>query len=273
MSKYVKNLFSLIIMVLCVCVLGGCASIDYSRTITSDGVITDRIVVEVSDEAMKRCTVSKRELYDTIKADFDTYYIEPIRQFKTEFWASEYSFEIKQQVSLGINFDVREVGNQIICDVTFANSQIFRYYYPFEATDNDPTNNRAQFVEGTFVGKYQRLSNNAFVVMRNENLKSMISKYKAMFGHLFNEGDLVLTQEYASPDLKQHSNAHDTEIADGLKMHHWKIDGNDLDFQIEFYEVVPNTGNWYILGLCCGLGTVVLIAYVLRRRKIKQLRD
>ena len=109
MKYKLKHLFSLILIMFCVTILCGCAQIDYSRAVYSDGKVSDRIVVEIEEKAFRLFLVSKGELLNLVKVEFENYYIQPIEDFKSEFWATEHTFEDKQLVQDGITTDVKNI--------------------------------------------------------------------------------------------------------------------------------------------------------------------
>lgn len=266
-----KNLLSLIIVVFCVILFGGCASIDYSRGVYPEGKIVDRIVVEIDNSAFKYCMFSKTDMLTIIKVDFENYYIQPIEDFKTEFWASNHTFSEKQKVQDGIITDVRIVNDTVFCEVTYSSQEIFDLYYAqtsssSESQDNDGSN--VELREGVFVDKYVQSTNNAYAVLKTEFLQNLIKKYKGYFKNNYGLANLKLTQEYASPDTTINSNATETEIVDGImKMHYWEIDPNNLDFELEFYTVSPHTTSWYIVALVLSLLSILIVVTILYKRK------
>lgn len=268
MKYKLKHLFSLILIMFCVTILCGCAQIDYSRAVYSNGKVSDRIVVEIDEKAFRHCSVSKGELLNLVKVEFENYYIQPIEDFKSEFWATEHTFEDKQLVQDGIITDVRVVGNSIFCDVNFNNSRAFDLYYRSKLIEEGDTgSNNTEFREGTFVNKHVQSSVNAFAVLKTEFVQNLMAKYKGLFQYQYGMEDIKLTQEYASPDVDVYSNATDTEIVEDLKMHHWEIDPNNLDFKLEFYTVTPHTTSWYILALLLSLLSIVVVAVIVHRNK------
>jgi hypothetical protein len=100
-------------------------------------------------------------------------------------------------------------------------------------------------------------------------VQNLIGKYRTLFQYKYGLKDLKLTQEYASPDLEVYSNADEIVVEDGLKMHHWSIDPNSLEFELEFYTVTPHTTSWYILALIISFLSIVWVAGVVHRQKQK----
>ncbi|MBQ2863974.1 MAG: hypothetical protein IJE91_00745 [Clostridia bacterium] len=278
-NKSTNKFISLIFVLLCTIILAGCASVDYSRFVYPDGTVSDRIVVEISDEAFNHCNITKANLYQEIVRDLDNNYLLPIRTFRdsylpvrtAEMTDIEY-LEAIDKVRNGIICDVRLVGEQIICDVTFASSEVFNIYYSSinsssDSTETEEENNGIEFRESTFFDSYVQSSENAFAVLKTDYLKQFINKYKAYFSGEYDFNDLTLTQEYASPNVDIYSNATETETVQGIKMHHWEIDPNNLDFKLEFYTVTPHTSSWYILGLVITFMVTFFVWGYIRRKK------
>ena len=101
---------------------------------------------------------------------------------------------------------------------------------------------------------------------QNVSILPLLAQYKAYFDDEFDLSDLTLTQEYASPNTNIYSNANETETTKGIKMHHWEISADNLDFMLEFYTVSPNPGSWYILGLGITLVVTFLVWGAIRRK-------
>ena len=223
MKLKLRKLFSLIALFFCVIVMGGCAQIDYSRFIYPNGKIVDRVVVEIDEGAYKYCSFSKKDLLTIIQKDFENIYIQPIEDFKTEFWSTDHTFAEKQLVQDGIITDVREVDGVVFCDVTFSNQEVFDLYYSSLNIDTDVEKpyTDAEFREGTFVNKFVTSSENAYAVLKTQALQNIISKYKGYFQYHYGLSNVKLTQEYASPNTSIYSNAQETETVDGVKMHYW----------------------------------------------------
>ncbi len=274
-----KNILSLIVILLCVFVLTGCASIDYSRFVYPDGSVNDRIVIEISDEAFNYCNTTKANLYETIKRDLENNYLLPINNFRntyvperTEGMTEIEYLQVIDSVRNGIITDARIIGKQIICDVTFANTTVFNLYYNYvnngsaESTEETKEND-IEFREGTFLNSYVQSSENAFAVLKTDFLKGFIEKYKTYFDTDYDLTDLKLTQEYASPNTEIYSNATETDTVKGIKMHHWEIDPNNLDFKLEFYTVSPHVSSWYLLGLGITFVVTFLVWGYIRRKK------
>lgn len=264
-----NKIISLIMFTFCFLMLTGCASVDYSRFIYPSGEINDRLVVEVDDEAMKFCKVSKQKLFSLIVTDLENSYIQPIENKITEFVNSaENSFEQKQQLLNGINTNIEVIGDKIVCDVTFSNMAVFNlYYHDPDAEEN--TESEIEFREGAFVNKYVQSSQNAFAVLQTNYLKTFITKYKSLFNNVYDLKDVKLTQVYASPNTSIHSNANDTEISQGIKMHQWEISADNLDFELEFYTVSPHASTWYILALFVSLVVTFVVWGIINRRKMQ----
>lgn len=281
-KKNFKRIVSLIFILLCTIILAGCASVDYSRMVYPDGSVSDRIVVEISDEAFDYCTTTKQNLYSEIMRDLDNNYLLPIRAFrdsylpvKTEDMSDLEYLEAMDLVRNGITCDVRQVGKQIVCDVTFSSAEVFSIYYSSMANNSGSEeeteeNSGFEFREGAFFNSYVQSSENAFAVLKTDFLKQFINKYKTYFAGEYDLADLTLTQEYASPNVEIYSNATETETVDGIKMHHWEIDPNNLDFKLEFYTVTPQAASWYILGLFITFVVTFVVWGYIRRKKQAQ---
>lgn len=263
-----KSMLSLIMVLLCTIMLCGCAQVDYSRFIDKTGQITDRIVVEIDDKAMKYCTLSKQDLYRNVTNDLENYYIQPIEDFVSSYVSNPYIvLENRVEIQNGIHTNVEILGSKIVAEVVFQSNRIFNIYYDTITDSDDDQEQDVEFREGTFVNKYVTTSTNAFAILQTDTLKNIISKYKNYFVGHYDLKDVILTQVYASPNTEIHSNADEIETTQGIKMHQWTIDSSNLDFQLEFYTVSPHTVTWYILALVVTFGVTFAVWGMIVRKK------
>ena len=280
-KKSLKNIFSLILIALFSVVLAGCASVDYSRFVYPDGSVNDRIVIEISDKAFDYCNTTKANLYEEMKRDLENNYLLPIINFRNNYIPERTEnmtdLEYLQSIDMvrnGIITDARIIGNQVICDVTFKNTQVFNLYYGYGSSSNETEENSGiEFREGTFFNSHVQSSENAFAVLKTTFLQEFIAKYSQYFDGEYDLEDLTLTQEYASPNTEIYSNATETETVKGIKMHHWEIDPNNLDFKLEFYTVSPHTSSWYLLGLGITFVVTFLVWGYIRRKKQAEIEN
>ena len=266
-----KNLI-LCVFVLCITImLTGCANVDYSRFVYPTGEITDRLVVELDVKKIHDAGVNVSVLVQNIKQDLENYYIQPIIDFKNEYMHEEHTYEQKQYVNNGILHNVEVVGNyRIAAEVTFKSISLFNLYYGNDSDNLEgDSDGQIEFRQGTFVNRYVQSSQNAFAVLKTDAIKQLVEKYKMLTSNQFTWDDVTLTQVYASPDTDIKSNADVTEVSQGIKMHQWEIDPNNLDFNLEFYTVTPRTGPWYILALFITLLVTFIIYNNIRSHKYK----
>ena len=265
-----KKVLSLIVVLFSIILLSGCASVDYSRFIYPSGEINDRIVIEFSDEALSHCTVSKSKLYKSIINDLENYYIQPIEDFVYQFAMSgQHTLEEIALVKNGIKTNIELLGEKIVCDVTFANVAVFNLYYGVSSDESSDASD-LEFREGAFVNKYVQSSQNAFAVLKTDYLKQFINKYAKLFNNYYALKDVKLTQVYASPNKGIYSNANETETVQGIKMHQWEISADNLDFNLEFYTLSPNTSTWYILALFISLIVTFVVWGLIHKQKMQQ---
>ena len=263
-KKQSKNLITIIALVLFAFLLGGCATVDYSRFVYPTGEITDKLVVELDEEKVRDAGVSISVVTAKIKRDMEDYYKQPINDFVHECLHNEaYTIAQKQYIANGIRCNVEVVGNNtVIAEVNYQTIELFNLYYGITDDELESTDD-LEFREGDFVNKYVQSSQNAFAVLKTKTLKNLVNQYEVLFYDKFDINDVKLTQVYASPNVDISSNANATEISQGIKMHQWEIDPANLDFNIEFYTLSPNTGPWYILALFLTLSaTVVAFVYL-----------
>lgn len=271
MSKLkVKNLIFGVILILLTFVLTGCASVDYSRFINQACEITDKLVIELDANKITNAGIKLSSVSEKIVEDLDSLYIQPIRNFKDNYAHEAHTNEEKRLVREGIIYGIQMVGDsRVVAEVNFSSVALFNLYYGVD--DSLDEEEELEFREGTFVNRYVQSSQNAFAVLKTKQLKQIISKYEAMFNNEFSlKNDVKLTQVYASPNTDIKSNANATEVSQGIKMHQWEIDSENLDFNLEFYTLTAKTGSWYILALFVTFLIVFVVYCNIRSRKFKE---
>lgn len=268
-----KNLIFGAILLLLTFVLTGCANVDYSRFINSAGEITDRLVIELDANKIRETNVKPSLVAERIMEDLDTLYIQPVRNFKDNYSHEAHTDEQKRLVREGITYGLQMVGDSnVVAEINFSSVAMFNLYYGVE--ENADEEEELEFREGTFVNRYVQSSQNAFAVLKTQKLKQLIKRYEAMFANEFSlENDVKLTQVYASPNTDIKSNANTTEISQGIKMHQWEIDSNNLDFNLEFYTLSAKTGPWYILALFVTFLVVFVLYCNIRSKKFKEQKN
>ena len=53
-------------------------------------------------------------------------------------------------------------------------------------------------------------------------------------------------------------------------MHQWEISADNLDFNLEFYTLSPNTSTWYILALFISLIVTFVVWGLIHKQKMQQ---
>lgn len=264
----IKNLICGVILILLATVLAGCANVDYSRFVYPTGEITDKLVVELDAEKIAAAHVSLSKVSEQILNDMETLYIQPVRDFKDEYAHSTHTAEQKKLVSEGITYGFEMAGDRkIVATISFSSIATFNLFYNVSENTNKQ---EPELREGTFINRYVQSSQNAFAVLKTKQLKQLVSRYESMFDGNFRLGtDVKLTQVYASPKTDIKSNAHETEISQGIKMHQWEISPENLDFALEFYTISAKTGSWYILALFITFLVVFVVYCNIRTKHFK----
>ena len=268
-----KNLILVAVLTIFTFILTGCANVDYSRFINQNGEITDKLVIELDVKKINEAGIKTSFISEKIIDDLDSLYIQPIRNFKDKYMHEDHTYEQKQLVNNGITYGLQMLGDsKIVAEVKFSSIVTFNLYYGVD--DSSQEEEELEFREGTFVNKYVQSTQNAFAVLKTKQLKQLIKKYENLFDNKFLlNNDVKLTQVYASPNTDIKSNANATEITQGIKMHQWEIDCENLDFNLEFYTLTAKTGPWYILALFVTFLVVFVLYCNIRSKKFKNQRN
>lgn len=260
--------FSLIMMLLMVFVLGGCANVEYQRLVDDNGQILDKITIEVDSSKLSGSGVDIDNLIDNIKEDLHNYYILPIELRLQALPVEEY-YEVSKNINIGTVMSSVDKGiYKISVEILFGNADIMAYVYGHDTTDEDDDSNAMQEKKSFFIKKYEQKSDNVFgdVTTIEVGGTNFYEKYCAKVPG-FDKDDLTLTQIYGSTNSRMRTNADETIEYNGFTCHLWEFNGNDSTGQLVFYYLTANSTGWYILALILTIVVTAVIILIYHSKK------
>ncbi len=289
-----KFLFALLLSIMCVFVTG-CASVDFSRTISGNGSIRDEYLITV-EKPSSNVTTS-----NTAKTIFDNFYAD----------ASAYCSNLKSDYNQAMNVyfkddpaqrDYYMNGLQILCRTldnsssyvaqisrTYANEDILNMFYLFSTgslfpSEEEPTPPEEEedtgyvLEEEYFVIHYATYSKNWFQsFMEDESNREVFASYMEGTEYTMDNftDSLNITQSYICPSTKMHTNADSVEYDEtyGYTKYQWNLtDDVGKDFYLKFYYNIPNATNWYILSAIIAGSVAVMLIVIAVGNYVKKKR-
>lgn len=254
MKKF-KKIAICFIMLVFVFVLTGCAQIEYSRIVNTDGSIIDSIGVKLDGEALKNAGFTDLE---SVKNDIKTKMYEYLQAFFNAFKVRDDGLlEIEKiAVKNNVTSSVTENGNVISASLKFRNYNAFKYFYGLHLIDSDENDNSN--VSNEFL--YNKITNTGKTIFSSQDAAIVTNDIIDYFRDNFALSDATLIYTFATPESKLHSNADNQFEENGIYYHQWALSDENQEISTFTYQIKPV--NWYVLAL--GLtGALILILAVI----------
>ncbi len=266
MSK--TKIFSLILLICFVFVLGGCANIEYQRLVDDGGQILDKITIELDGEKLTEKGVDIDTLVDNIKEDLYHYYIFPI-EYRLQSLPIEEYYEVSKKIDIGtIMSSVENNVYKISVEVLFGSSEVMSYVYGYDSSDESTESGGLEESKNFFIKRYEQTSDNVFGDVTEITIggTNLYDKYCAKVPG-FDSDDLTLTQIYGSTNHRMRTNADATIEYNGFTCHLWEFSASDSEGKLVFYYLTANSTGWYVLALVLTILITAVIILVHRSRK------
>lgn len=262
------KIFSLILLLCSVFILGGCANIEYQRLVDDYGQILDKITIEVDGNKLASKGVDVETLIDNIKEDVYHYYVFPIEYRLQSLPIDEY-YEVSKQIDIGtIMSSVDNHIYKISVEILFKNSNVMSYVYGYDSSEEESEENVMEESKSFFIKKYQQTSDNVFGDVTQISVAgiNLYEKY-CQKAPGFDSDDLTLTQIYGTTNSRMRTNADETLEYNGFTCHLWEFNGSESEGQLVFYYLTANSTGWYVLALLLTIFITAVIIIVHRSRK------
>lgn len=284
-NKFLTILFLMFVSITFFC---GCASVEFIRAVDASNTIMDKIAISLDESKVNKSGLNLETIMNSIEDDMNKFRNE-VNAWKSEQFA-EYP-ELFETVKTGIKVEVTKPRrNEISLALEFDGWNMFGLFYGYaEAEDFEYTKfveDKGPFINnilnsnyednsyGLFLIKYSILKSNGIV----GNIKSFefdgtnyYDKYYNMFMHRYNLDDVDISQIFAFPDDRLHSNADDIEVEGDLTLLKWNMNGKNEDYQMTIYKITANPSTWYIVALVISAISVIIITVVIRKKSKGQI--
>ena len=285
-----KIITTLILLLVAVFSLCGCASIQMVRAIDSSGTIIDRLIIDLDESKINKSGKTVQEVKSSIKNDIISFR-QYVDNWKEQFTIEEYP-ELATSLGTGIVVNDTEVGNQLTVAVEFANWTMFGLFYGIVTIEDveyeKALNDVGPFLSELLLGQYGNEDMGVFLykysLVRDEgfikNLQALpdgedndfsvlYEKYRKLTNNYYDVDDLNLSQIFAYPDQKLYSNADEVEVAGDLTMMMWDLSNKEDGFKMEIYKLGPKTVGWYVIALIISAVAIVIVMIKLSANSAK----
>ncbi len=291
-----KIITTLVLMLVALVSLCGCAKIEYIRTVDGRGVIIDKLVVTLDESKINKSQKTLDEVSSKISQDFNDFIV-MVGDWKESFNNNETYSELYERLKTGIKVTRENTSaKELTLSIEFSNWQMFGLFYGFVTVGGEEVDGAMTDVGpflsnlllgkygtsdmGIFLYKYSRVTDEGFI----KNLQSLDGEQSLTFNNtfdfqtLYNDyrsytnnsydiDDLEIVQIFAYPDERLYSNCdekvvYESQNLNGLNMMYWNLSDKDDDFQMELYKVAPKTTAWYVVALV--ISAIVVSILILR---------
>lgn len=294
-----KIITTLVLMVVALVSLCGCAEIKYIRAVDGRGVIIDKLVVTLDESKINKSQKTLGEVSNKISQDFNEFII-MVNEWKESFNHSETYSELYERLKTGILVNRENTSTrELTLSIEFSDWQMFGLFYGIVTVGGEEVEGAMADVGpflsnlllgqygtsdmGIFLYKYSRVTDEGFIknlqglpVDQNctfndtFNFSELYNDYRAYTNNSYDIDDLDIVQIFAYPDERLYSNCDESEVQegqnlDGLNMMYWNLSDKDDDFSMEIYKVAPRTIAWYVVALVVSAIVVVILIFRIRK--------
>lgn len=281
-----KRLFlSFIMLIVSVITLSGCANIEFIRAVDTQNVIIDKLVIEIDESKINKAGTDLTSVMNAISDDMIAFR-QSVDRWKLNF--IDYP-EILTSLDKGIYVEVTPIKNKISLAIQFANWHMFGLFYGYTQIENFEYQGVLQdvgpFIDqilskehenedyGLFLLKYSILKNSGIkheIGNFEYNNTNYYEKYVTMTNNHYNLDDVDISQIFAYPDDRIHSNADESYVEGGMTFMQWNLHDKDENFQMEMYKYLPKSTWWYVLALVLSaIGVIGITIYIVWKYKNK----
>lgn len=284
-----KNLFVILaIMIMCITTFFGCADMEFIRAVDSSNTIIDKIAITLDESQINKAGRDLNTVIDMIEADM-VKFRQNVNNWK-ENQFSEYS-ELFESVKDGIKVEVTKPRKgELSLAIEFENWQMFGLFYGYaEAEDFEYIQflqDKGPFIDNILNANYEDNEYGLFIInyaiLKSAGITDSIKnfevngvnyyqKYNEYFYNRYGLEDIDISQIFAYPDDRLHSNADDSEVQGDLTLLKWDLSNKSEDFEMKIYKVTANSTAWYILALILSVVVCIAIFFVIRKKTKGQI--
>lgn len=275
-----KQFLSVLILIVCMFAMCGCANMEYMRVVDDNGQIMDKFTIELDKKEItsKIGAVRYAELKEDIRIDLKNYTDNLIdrRLVLQREYGGQKDFLNGVGIAVSEWFALDSNTDQIFVQLNYASLEYYKLINGI--SDEVQTEDDSEIVSNLFVSKYIIKTANTFGNL--EQLGGDENYFDYYTGHYpeFSMNDVNLTQIYGTTDLRLKSNADYVEKIEGINYHLWEIDSKDGAYktcELSYYYLTAVGTGWYIIALALSLVLAIILVtvYVVKGIKAKKYKQ
>ena len=263
------------------CLLSGCASINYELAINSNGTINERIYLPLNKEVFLTLGASE-EQYANLQQDIKLRALQDCNALKAEWYSRvDNDSDITNKDIFKQNLDIQYLENSetFLIQFTFQNTLVRNHFYNIEE-EEQTQNSKATVETKFFTVKTTTVTKTKFATLYSDN-KTLVQHYTELFYALVNYRmpDVIqslpeptYTYTYVTGQKRLHSDAEEIQENNGYYYHSWTIEPEALDKEITLYTIYARREIWYalILGTTLIAIGIMFLVHFFKKIKIKQ---
>lgn len=263
--KLLKKFGAIIVCLLVIFVATGCASVQYSRVINTDGSIVDAFCVKLDNEKIISAGVNPSDVKTKIANKMNLYLDALFDAFDNR---ESYYFDMdKIVVRQNVSRQIISQDDYILARLKFKNYTVFKYFYGFD--DSASEDDSSQTLKTFLFNKNISTGKTIFA----GDYSNLINEFASMFDYAYGVEDVNFSYLFGTPQSKLHSDSTYCYEVDGVTYHEWVLDSPDQEISTYTYQIKPV--NWYILALiltACLILILVLISVVKKKKQNNVLK-
>lgn len=258
----------ILMLIVCFCVsilmLTGCSSVSYGLVQYSNGQILQSFSIVLDEEELSNngydlneTEIELRSILSDLKDDLNS-------DFQTRM-VNKNALDVYLQVMQGINHSITYERNVVTMQILFKNVTCYRYYYGLLDEENTNDNNNLVVTDCGFYNIITTKTYTKFYNYReNPIYLNAENKVKEYFnGSNFTIQDVNFNYCYGLPSSSKYkSNADYIYSQDGIDIHIWNLGSDNLNKEIEFYQIQVKPLLWYVLAVVLTLILMVILVIV-----------
>ena len=283
-----KYLTIMLVMLVCVTTFFGCADIEFIRAVDSSNTIIDKIAISIDESKVNKAGSDINTVVGMIENDM-VLFRNSVTEWK-EVQFLEYP-ELFESVRTGIKVEVSKPRkNEISLAIEFRDWKMFGLFYGYaEAEDFEYSKfieDKGPFIKNILSSDYEDNNYGLFIIkysiLKSVSLENDIpnfecngtnyyQKYREYFVNRYGMEDVNLSQIFAFPDDRLHSNADDSEVQGDLTLLKWDLSSKSEDYEMTIYKIAANSSAWYILALALSAIAGIVILIVIKKKTKGQI--
>ena len=287
MKKW-KYLTIIFVMLICVTTFFGCANVEFIRAVDSTNTIIDKIAISIDESKVNKAGSDLYTVTNMIESDMVQF-----RNGVTDWKESQFAEfpELFESVKTGIKVEVSKPRkNELSLAIEFRDWRMFGLFYGYARAEDFEyvkfIEDKGPFINNILNDDYEDNSYGLFIIkysiLKSMGLENSIQnfeyndtnyyeKYKAYFMNRYGMEDIELSQIFAYPDDRLHSNADDSEVQGDLTLLKWNLSDKDDNFEMSIYKIAANSSAWYILALAISAIAGIIILIVIKKKSKGQI--